>query len=136
DQVLAELAKTLQGVSTPRVMYWASGMTAGGDTAIGALIESAGARNVGREAGVAGIAPIGAERAVAAAPDLVLLGEWPGVREALMQDPLLSKLRAVRENRIVQMPTELLVTLSQHAAEASWYLAWALHPDRVRTPRP
>jgi hypothetical protein len=34
------------------------------------------------------------------------------------------------------MPTELLVTLSQHAAEASWYLAWALHPDRVRGPRP
>jgi ABC-type Fe3+-hydroxamate transport system substrate-binding protein len=60
DQVLADLTKRLEGVAKPRVMYWASGMTAGGDTAIGALIESAGARNVGREANVAGIAPIGA----------------------------------------------------------------------------
>jgi iron complex transport system substrate-binding protein len=136
DQVLAELAKRLQGVARPRVMYWASGMTAGGDTAIGALIESAGARNVGREAGVTGIGPIGAERAFVADPDVVLLGQWPGAREALLQDPLLSKLRAVREDKIVQMPTELLVTLSQHAAEASWYLAWALHPDRVSGPRP
>ena len=136
DQVLAELARRLRGVAKPRVMYWASGMTAGGDTAIGALIESAGAVNVGREAGVTGIGPIGAERAFVADPDVVLLGEWPGVREGLEQHPLLSQLRAVRERRIVQMPTELLVTLSQHAAAASWYLAWALHPDRVSGPRP
>ena len=52
------------------------------------------------------------------------------------QHPLLSKLRAVREGRIVEMPTELLVTLSHHAADASWYLAWALHPDRVPTSKP
>ena len=136
DQVLAELAKRLRGVPRPRVMYWASGMTAGGDTAIGALIESAGAVNVGREAGVTGIAPIGAERAFVADPDVVLLGEWPGAREGLEQHPLLSQLRAVRERRVIQMPTELLVTLSQHAADASWYLAWALHPDRVSGPRP
>jgi ABC-type Fe3+-hydroxamate transport system substrate-binding protein len=136
DQVLAELAKRLRGVARPRVMYWASGMTAGGDTAIGALIEAAGAVNVGREAGVTGIAPIGAERAFVADPDVVLLGEWPGAREGLEQHPLLSQLRAVRERRIVQMPTELLVALSQYAAEATWYLAWALHPDRVSGPRP
>jgi len=49
DAVLADLARRLRGVARPRVMYWASGMTAGGDTAIGALIESAGARNVGAE---------------------------------------------------------------------------------------
>ena len=48
DAVLADLAGRLRGVARPRVMYWASGMTAGGDTAIGALIESAGARNVAR----------------------------------------------------------------------------------------
>src|SRR5262249_59066099 len=136
DQVLTELARRLQGVGKPRVMYWASGMTAGGDTAIGALIESAGAVNVGRETGVTGIPPIGSERAVTADPDVGLLGEWPGAREGLVPDPLLSKLRAVREHRIGQMRTELLGTRSQHAAEASWYLAWALHPDRVSTPRP
>ena len=136
DAVLAELAERLRGVTRPRVMYWASGMTAGGDTAIGALIDSAGARNVGAEIGVVGIGPVGAERAFTADPDVVLIGVWPGARESLVQHPLLSRLRAVREGRIVEMPTELLVTLSQHGADACWYLAWALHPDRVPRPRP
>jgi iron complex transport system substrate-binding protein len=136
DAVLADLAARLGGVARPRVMYWASGMTAGGDTAIGALIESAGARNVGAEIGVAGIGAVGAERAFVADPDVVLIGVWPGARKSLVEHPLLSRLRAVREGHIVEMPTELLVTLSQHAADASWYLAWALHPDRVPRSRP
>jgi iron complex transport system substrate-binding protein len=136
DAVLAELARRLDGVSRPRVLYWASGMTAGADSAIGALIESAGARNVGAEMGESGIAAVGAEKVFVSDPDVVLLGVWPGVRDGLVQHPLLSRLRAVREGRIVEMPTELLVTLSQHAAEASWYLAWALHPDRVPRARP
>lgn len=136
DAVLADLARQLAGVARPRVMYWASGMTAGGDTAIGALIESAGARNVGAEIGVAGIGAVGAERAFVADPDVVLIGVWPGARTSLVQHPLLSRLRAVREGHIVEMPTELLVTLSQHSADASWYLASALHPDRVPRSRP
>ena len=136
DAVLADLAERLRGVARPRVMYWASGMTAGGDSAIGSLIESAGARNVGAEIGVTGIGNVGAERAFVADPDVVLLGVWPGARKSLEEHPLLSRLRAVREGHIVEMPTELLVTLSQHAAEASWYLASALHPDRVPRSRP
>ena len=136
DAVLADLAQRLRGVARPRVMYWASGMTAGGDTAIGALIESAGARNVGAEIGVAGIGQVGAERAFVADPDVVLIGVWPGARKSLVEHPLLSRLRAVREGHIVEMPTELLVTLSQHAADASWYLASVLHPDRVPRARP
>ena len=131
DAVLADLARRLDGVARPRVMYWASGMTAGADSAIGALIESAGARNVGAEIGVAGIGNVGAERAFVADPDVVLIGVWPGARKSLVEHPLLSRLRAVREGRVVEMPTELLVTLSQHAADASWYLASVLHPDRV-----
>jgi iron complex transport system substrate-binding protein len=136
DAVLADLAQRLRGVARPRVLYWASGMTAGGDTAIGSLIESAGARNVGAEIGVVGIGPVGAERAFVADPDVVLIGVWPGARASLVEHPLLSRLRAVREGRIVEMPTELLVTLSQHGADASWYLAWALHPDLVPRSKP
>lgn len=136
DAVLADLARRLAGVARPRVMYWASGMTAGADTAIGALIESAGARNVGAEIGVAGIGNVAAERAFVADPDVVLIGVWPGVRKSLVEHPLLSRLRAVREGHIVEMPTELLVTLSQHSADASWYLASVLHPDRVPRSRP
>ena len=64
DAKLADVARRLAGVKQPRLLYWSSGMTAGADTAIGSLIECAGARNVGRELGLTGIVPPGGERAV------------------------------------------------------------------------
>lgn len=136
DAVLARLRGHLAGVARPRVLYWAEGMTAGGDTAIGALVEEAGATNAAAAAGVTGIAPVGAERAFALDPRAVLIGAWPGTRQALLTHPLLGRMPAVIEGRVVQMPTELLVAVSQYAAEAAWRLAHLLHPDRVATPDP
>jgi iron complex transport system substrate-binding protein len=131
DARLAELGRRLAGVKKPRVLYWSGNMTAGTDTAIGALIEAGGALNLGRELGIVGIEPPGAERAFVADPDAVLVGTWPGSKEALTGHPLLSKWRAVREGRIVALRTELLVALSQYTADAAWELAHLLHPDRV-----
>ena len=131
DATLRDLDRRLAGAGRKRVLYWAGGMTAGSDTAIGALIEGAGGINVGREMGVQGIAPPGAERAFVTDPDVVLVGTWPLAVESLKSDPLLSQMRAVREGRIVVMPNALLVALSQYTADACWYLAAALHPDRV-----
>jgi iron complex transport system substrate-binding protein len=131
DAKLAELGRRLAGAAKPRVIYWSGNMTAGADTAIGALIEAAGAVNLGREMGIVGIEPPGAERAFVASPDAVLVGTWPGSNEALTGHPLLSKWKAVREGRIVALRTELLVALSQYTADAAWELAHLLHPDRV-----
>jgi iron complex transport system substrate-binding protein len=131
DATLAELARRLDGAPRPRVLYWSGDMTAGAGTAIGALIECAGAANVGREMGVQGIAPPGAERAFVADPDVVLVTSWPGIADEVREHPLLSRLRAVREGRVVVMPNELLVALSQYTADACWDLASRLHPDRV-----
>lgn len=131
DATLQDLARRLAGAPKPRVLYWSSGMTAGSGTAIGALIETAGAVNLGRELGVEGIAPPGAERAFVADPDVILVGTWPEASDSVKNHPLLSKTRAVREGRIVSMPTELLVALSQYTADACWDLAARLHPDRV-----
>ena len=131
DASLRDLERRLEGAVRPRVLYWASGMTAGAASAIGALVECGGGRNVGAEIGLSGIAPIAGERAFAADPDVVLVGVWPGVVDSLRGDPLLSRLRAVREGRVVEMPTELLVTVSHHAAEACRDLASRLHPSRV-----
>jgi iron complex transport system substrate-binding protein len=136
DAVLGELARRLEGAPRPRVLYWASPHTAGGKTAIGALIETAGGKNAAKELGIEGIAPIGAERAFVADPDVILVGSGFGSRASLTEHPLLSQMRAVTQGRIVELPTELLVTLSQHAAEACWRLAHALHPDRITTERP
>lgn len=136
DAKLQDLAQRLAGVERPRVLYWSSGMTAGADTAIGALIECAGASNVGRELGVTGIVPPGAERAFVADADAILVGTWPRAVESVKQDPLLGKSRAVREGRIVALPTSLLVALSHHSAEACWQLAARLHPHRLKPKRP
>jgi ABC-type Fe3+-hydroxamate transport system substrate-binding protein len=131
DAKLAELGRRLAGAPKPRVLYWSGNMTAGSGTAIGALVEAAGAVNLGREMGIAGIAPPGAERAFVANPDVLLVGTWPGSKEALTDHPLLSQLAAVRAGRIVALHTELLVALSQYTADAAWELAHLLHPDRV-----
>ncbi len=136
DTVLEELAHRLSGAEPRGVLYWADPHTAGEGTAFDALIEAAGGRNVGRELGLKGIVPVGAERAFLADPDVILVGTWEGAASSLREHPLLSRMRAVREGRIVEMPTELLVTLSHYAAEACWYLGHALHPDRVPRARP
>jgi len=132
DATLARLRGLLAGAPRPRVLYWSSGMTAGADTAIGSLIETAGARNLGRELGVVGIQPPGAERAFVSDPDVILVGSWDRAAESVREDPLLGRLRAVREGRVVVMPNRLLVALSQYTADACWELAALLHPERVR----
>jgi iron complex transport system substrate-binding protein len=139
DWKLAELSRRLAGAKRPRMLYWSGNMTAGASTAIGALIEAAGAMNVGRELGIAGIAPPGAERAFVTHPDLLLIGTWPGSKEALTSHPLFSRWAAVRAGRIVALRTELLVALSQYTADAAWELGHLVHPERVPAspgPRP
>ena len=136
DATLAEVARRLAGSRPPRVLYWSGEMTAGADTAIGALIECAGAKNVGREIGVQGITPPGAERAFVADPDVILVSSWPGMLDAVKAHPLLSQLRAVRDGRVVILPNERLVALSQYTADACSDLASLLHPDRVPAKRP
>lgn len=131
DRKLGELGRRLAGAERPRVLYWSGNMTAGADTAIGALVEAAGAVNVGREMGIVGIQPPGAERAFVTNPDAVLVGTWPGSREALTEHPLFSQWAAVREGRVVALRTELLVALSQYSADAAWQLGHLLHPARV-----
>ena len=131
DVRLASLHRLLEGRKRPRVLYWADPYTAGAGTAIGAIIEGAGGENVGRTLGLEGIAPLGGERAFLADPDVVMVGASFESVASLAQHPLLGKLRAVREGRVVAMPGKLLVTLSHHAAESCFYLASRLHPDRV-----
>ncbi len=131
DRKLADVQRRIAGARRPRVLYWSGGMTAGADTAIGALIEGAGGVNVGRELGVVGIVPPGAERAFVANPDVILVARYPGSVDAVKQHPLLSQLDAVRQGRIVVMPNRLMVALSSFTADACVWLAERLHPDRV-----
>lgn len=136
DRKLHALARAVAGVRQPRVLYWSQGVTAGAGTTLTALIEAAGGRSVGRELGLAGIVPLGAERAFVADPDFILLGNWPGAEASLRDEPLLGQLRAVREGRVITLPNKLLVAVSHYTADAAWALAHRLHPERVPQPQP
>jgi iron complex transport system substrate-binding protein len=131
DAVLAELARRLAGVPRLRVLYWGDPHTAGADTAIGSLIEAAGGANVGRELGLRGIVPLAGERAFGADPDAFLVTQGSGAAMALRRHPLLSRTGAVRDGHVVEMPNRLLVTLSDRAADAAWWLASRFHSARV-----
>ena len=136
DFVLGDLRARLSGVRPVRVLYWADPHTAGAETAFGSLIEAAGGTNVAREIGLHGIVPIAGERAFSADPDVFLVTLGSGAREALARHPLLSRTRAVREGQVIEMPNRLLVSLSDRAADACWWLAARLHPARVPQQRP
>jgi iron complex transport system substrate-binding protein len=136
DRSLSDLSRRLAGTRRPRVLYWSGSFTAGGKSTIGALIEAAGGINVGRELGLEGVGAPGAERVFIADPDVILTGRSQQAASSLKDHPLLSQLRAVREGRIVEMPVHLLVTLSQHAAEACWWLAAALHGNEFGSSPP
>jgi len=131
DAVLAELGRRLAGEARPRVLYWGDPYTAGAGTAIGSLVEAAGATNVAGELGLRGIVPLAGEKAFAADPDVFLVTQGSGAATALRAHPLLSRTRAVREGRVVEMPNRLVVALSDRAADAAWWLASRLHPGRV-----
>jgi len=131
DAVFAELTRRLAGAPRPRVLYWGDPHTAGAGTAIGSLIEAAGGTNVGRELGLHGIVPLASEKAFGADPDAFVVTLGSGAATALRAHPLLSRTRAAREGRVVEMPNRLLVALSDRAADAAWWLASRLHPARV-----
>jgi len=136
DARLVELRKRLENVSMPRVLYWSNPFTAGAGTAIGALIECAGGRNAALELEATGLIPIGSERAFVLDPDVVLAARDAEGARGLSQHPLLSRMRAVREGRVVELPMRRLVTLSHHAAESCWQLAKRLHPERFTEAEP
>jgi iron complex transport system substrate-binding protein len=130
DARLGEIERRLEGTSRPRLLYWASGFTAGAKTAFDALIRCGGGENAAALAGMSGIAPLGAERAYALDPDWLFIGAHTTTSKEIRDHPLLSRMRAVKAGRIVEMPTELLVALNHHAVKACEFMARALHPER------
>ena len=55
--------------------------------------------------------------------------------DELREDPVLSALEAVREGRIVVVPTRLITSTSHYAAVAAERLVAALYPDETRETR-
>ena len=130
DARLGDINRRIQGAQRPRLLYWASGFTAGSKTAFGALIRCGGGENSAALAGISGITPLGAERAYGLDPDWLFIGSHTTTSREIHEHPLLSRMRAVKAGHIVEMPTELLVALNHHAAASCEFMAKALHPEK------
>ena len=130
DERLAEIARRLAGVTLPKVLYWASGFTAGSKTAFDALIGCGGGENAAALSGIAGITPLGAERAYGLDPDWLFIGRQTTTAKEIHEHPLLKRMRAVKAGHVVEMPTELLVALNHHAVKACEFMARSLHKER------
>lgn len=127
---LKDVDRRTEGTPRPKLLYWASGFTAGSKTAFDALIHCGGGENAAALAGITGITPLGAERAFGLDPDWLFIGSHTTTSKEIREHPLLSRMRAVKTGHVVEMPTELLVALNHHAAASCEFMAKALHPDR------
>ena len=130
DARLGDVERRLAGAPRPRILYWASGFTAGSKTAFDALIRCGGGENAAALQGLSGITPLGAERAYGLDPDWLFIGARTTTSKEIHEHPLLSRMRAVKEGRVVEMPTELLVALNHHAVKACEFMARAVHGER------
>lgn len=126
-----ELAERLRGESKrPRVLYWSAGFTSGSGTSIDDLIREAGASNVAVERGLQGPIEISPEQVIAADPEIILTARWSAdQRESrIANHPLLRNLRAVRENRVIEIEGKYLLSVSHFVVEGVERLARRLHP--------
>lgn len=125
----------LPGSRPPGVLFLfsASGgrlMAAGQRTAADAMIAFAGGRNV--MAGYDSYKQFAPEAALAADPDVIVVADQAAVGQgglaALIAQPQLRALRAVRDGRVTTMDTLYLLGLGPRTAHAGRDLAAILHP--------
>ncbi|WP_456021714.1 ABC transporter substrate-binding protein [Pseudomonas protegens] len=115
-------ARALAGTGKPLSVFYLDSEVKGLDSEgrrgfVTSLLAAAGARNVFAEINLYRVT-VNSETLLASNPDVILLAdaEWSPARRKrylLTHDPVLSQLRAVRENRIIEIPfTHLLPTFN------------------------
>jgi iron complex transport system substrate-binding protein len=116
-----------------------SGRTPARGTIFCEVVELAGARCAAAEAGLEGYAALPLEDLLALDPDVVVINRYRADASAreivpelpLAQDPRYRTLRAVREHRVVDVPTEHLLATSHHVASLAEDLADALDASQL-----
>lgn len=109
--------------------YGTGGGSPGSGTTFDLMIELTGMRNAARELGLVGWQSLDFEQLLTLDPDLLVLGAaGDGARgdpteQVLRGEPALAGLRAVREDRIVVLPSRLYTTNSHFLIEAAEELA-------------
>lgn len=115
-----------------RVLYLAPGnWTAGAMTNVHEMVTAAGLRDAAAEAGVNGHTKISAEKVIEINPDLIIIAAGHardrGFRSYLASDPQLAALTAVKNNRIVELPSRYLRAVSHYLADGALALVDAVN---------
>ena len=135
EAAVRELARRLQGVRPTRVL--AAGLypfASGSGTSFQDICDHAGALNVAAEAGLAGHVPMPGERALAWRVEVLIGPADPG-QDLAAQLREISPYRfmpALKQGRVVQIPSALLAATSHRRVETFAWVARALHPERFR----
>lgn len=116
-----------------RVLLLSGATAAGSDTNEDGLLRLAGAANAAAEAGITGHREIGLEGFQAVDPDVIVIAETdpsrPGSAAALVENPALAGVKAIRDKRILRVKWSLVTTLSQWNIVGAEEIARGLYPD-------
>src|SRR5207248_6910224 len=136
EDLIREMNRKLQAAAqqtTPARRAWrvlslsAGDWTAGAKTTRNELITSAGLRNAAAEAGIVGNTKISLEKIIQLDPDVILIGtgydQDAAFRDALLQDARYSTIKAIRNKRLLALPSRYVVTASQFIADAALELS-------------
>lgn len=122
----------------PRVLHWGGHWTAGSNTTIGDVITYSGGLNAAVDLGIQGIGgEFSEEKAIASNADWLLVGgeEIGDLKSVLAKAPGLKAMKAVRENRVITVPSKYLGAVSPYVARAVRMVAPRLHPSCFAKPR-
>lgn len=116
----------------PRVLLLSGSTAAGSGTNEDGVLQLAGARNAAAEAGLVGNRPLSLEIIARIEPDFIVVAESSpsetGRPAVVSNQPVIDRLRAAREGRVIRIKTSLLLTLSHWNVVAAEQLATALYP--------
>ena len=136
DRRLRTVAEAVSNRPRPRVLAYTNygqGFAIGTGESQDEIIRVAGGCNALAEWHLAGHVHFSFEQMLKLDPDVLLLTGEQGLDspqvQALLHEPALATLRALKERRIAVVPDRLLFAMSHHVADAVELLARQLHPE-------
>ena len=126
EEELSIVEEAVEGKTHPGAMYLFFDFTAGANTFINEIIETAGAENLAASAGIEGFEPISEEVVLAEDPEWIILNsEDP----ALPESDVLEETTAAQEDQFVEVQVEHLNQPAPRTILAILTLTEAFHPD-------
>lgn len=126
NEELSIVADAIEGEERPGVMYLFFDFTAGANTFIHEILESAGAENLAATAGIEGYEAVSDEIVVAEDPEWIILNSDD---PALPESDALDETTAAKEDQFVEVQIEHLNQPAPRTVEAIITITEALHPE-------